>query len=75
MLPTPVTPEARNVAILEIARFSPQDQGLYICEARNDAGVDQKRVQLAIDSVPNRGDIVGKSPILISHQFKLKIFR
>jgi hypothetical protein len=59
MLPTPVTPEARNVAILEIARFSPQDQGLYICEARNDAGVDQKRVQLAIDSVPNRGDIVG----------------
>jgi hypothetical protein len=60
MLPTPVTPEARNVAILEIARFSPQDQGLYICEARNDAGVDQKRVQLAIDSVPNRGDIVGE---------------
>ncbi|XP_044266423.1 basement membrane-specific heparan sulfate proteoglycan core protein isoform X17 [Tribolium madens] len=50
---------SRNVAILEIARFSTRDQDLYICEARNQAGVAEKRVQLAIYSVPSRGDIVG----------------
>lgn len=45
--------------MLEIARFGAQDEGLYICEARNDAGTAEKRVQLVIDSVPSRGDIVG----------------
>lgn len=49
-----------NMAVLEIARFSSQDEGLYICEARNDAGVSTKRIQLVVDSKPNRGDITGK---------------
>ncbi|XP_064212839.1 basement membrane-specific heparan sulfate proteoglycan core protein [Tribolium castaneum] len=55
----PAVAAPRNVAILEIARFSARDQDLYICEARNQAGVAEKRVQLAIHSVPSRGDIVG----------------
>lgn len=54
-----------NVAILEIDRFSQQDQGLYICEARNEAGVAEKRIQLVIQSLPSRGDIVGKFVYII----------
>ncbi|RZB41729.1 basement membrane-specific heparan sulfate proteoglycan core protein, partial [Asbolus verrucosus] len=48
----------RDVAILEIARFSSRDQGLYICVARNDVGTVEKRIELVLKSYPSRGDIV-----------------
>lgn len=56
----PESAPSRNVAILQIDRFSELDQDLYFCEAQNEAGVAEKRVQLAVHSVPTRGDIVGK---------------
>lgn len=47
-------------AIQEFFSLTQEDAGLYICRAQSAAGVEEKRVQLVVDTLPNRGDITGE---------------
>lgn len=58
--------ESSGVAILTLPSVEEADEGTYACVARNDAGIQEERIQVTvqdndIDSEPVRGDISGKS--------------
>lgn len=54
------------MAVHVITNFTPQDEGIYRCIAENDVTTVDKQIQVLIDdSLPSRGDIVGKKDILI----------
>lgn len=58
------TSEQLNFAIYEIRSASRSDEGVYICVGKNEAGEDQKYVQLIVDnsdSIPKRGDMAGET--------------
>ncbi|CAL1298853.1 unnamed protein product [Larinioides sclopetarius] len=40
-------------ALLEIRRVSQSDSGVYICSARNSAGVTEERIQLIVEEIDN----------------------
>lgn len=70
--------ESSGVAILTLSSVGEDDEGIYACVARNDAGIQEERVQVTvedndIDSEPVRGDISGKSLYLIIF-FSLLLF-
>ncbi|XP_050308675.1 basement membrane-specific heparan sulfate proteoglycan core protein isoform X33 [Anthonomus grandis grandis] len=44
-------------AFLEFTRLTPEDAGVYVCIGQNDAGTEEKRVQ--VDVLPERGDNPG----------------
>ncbi|KAK9869716.1 hypothetical protein WA026_003454 [Henosepilachna vigintioctopunctata] len=49
-----------NYAIKRFNKLSRSDEGLYICNARSNSGTVSKRVQLTVDTLPQRGDITGE---------------
>lgn len=59
-------PLERYDAILEIVSAAPHNSGLYSCRARSAAGTAEKRIQLLVDTLPQRGDITGEATIFVS---------
>lgn len=57
--------------VYSVSSVTEDDEGTYVCVARNPAGSTQERVMVYVDrnTVPNRGDIPGGGETPVSFIF------